>query len=178
MLSGYAAVLCSPSYLYLRETPGRAGRPRLAARLSFFLWNSPPDAELRSLWRTRRTLRDPKAVLRAQTDRLLADGRSQRFVESFTDYWLELRKAGANDPDSLLYPDYYLDDHLLDSARDESHATFAELLRANLPARAVVESDFVFVNERLAALYQLPPVEGVKLRKVAPCPPAASAVVS
>jgi hypothetical protein len=165
MLSGYAAVLCSPSYLYLRETPGALEDHALATRLSFFLWNSPPDAELRALADAKK-LRDP-AVLRAQTDRLLADARSQRFVESFTDYWLELRKAGANDPDSLLYPDYYLDDHLLDSARDESHATFAELLRANLPARAVVESDFVFINERLASLYQLPPVEGVKLRKVA-----------
>ena len=165
MLSGYAAVLCSPSYLYLRETPGALEDHALATRLSFFLWNSPPDAELRALADAKK-LRDP-AVLRAQTDRLLADARSQRFVESFTDYWLELRKAGANDPDSLLYPDYYLDDHLLDSARDESHATFAELLRANLPARAVVESDFVFINERLASLYQLPAVEGVKLRKVA-----------
>jgi len=164
MLSGYAAVLCSPSFLYLREAPGPLDGHALASRLSFFLWNSPPDEELRALAADGK-LRDP-AMLRAQTDRLLADARSQRFVESFTDYWLELRKAGANDPDSLLYPDYYLDDHLLESARDESHATFAELLRANLPARSVVDADFAFVNERLAALYQLPPVEGVKLRKV------------
>jgi len=128
MLSGYAAVLCSPSFLYLRESPGPLDDHALASRLSFFLWNSPPDAELRALADAKK-LRDP-AVLRAQTDRLLADARAQRFVEAFTDYWLELRKAGANDPDSLLYPDYYLDDHLLDSARDESHATFAELLRA------------------------------------------------
>lgn len=164
MLSGYAAVLCSPQFLYLREAPGPLDDHALAARLSFFLWNSPPDAELRALADAKK-LRDP-AVLRAQADRLLADARSRRFVEAFTDYWLELRKAGANDPDSVLYPDYYLDDHLLDSARDESHETFAELLRANLPARTVVDADFAFVNERLATLYQLPPVEGVKLRKV------------
>ena len=164
MLSGYAAVLCSPSFLYLREAPGPLDDHALASRLSFFLWNSPPDAELRALAAAGK-LRDP-AVLRAQADRLLDDGRSARFTESFTDYWLDLRKAGANDPDSLLYPDYYLDDHLLESARDESRATFAELLRSNLPARAVVDADFVFVNERLASLYRLPPVEGVKLRKV------------
>ena len=165
MLAGYTAVLCSPSYLYLQEKPGRLDDHALAARLAYFLWNSPPDAELRSL-AAAGTLHDPKN-LRAQTERLLADPRSLRFVETFTDYWLDLRKAGANDPDNLLYPDYYLDDHLVESARDESHATFAELVRGNLPARTIVEADFVFVNERLASLYQLPPVAGAKLQKVA-----------
>ncbi len=164
MLTGYTAVLCSPSYLYLQEKPGRLDDHALAARLAYFLWNSPPDAQLRSL-ATAGTLHDPK-VLRAQTERLLADPRSARFVDTFTDYWLELRKAGANDPDSLLYPDYYLDDHLVESARDESHATFAEMIRGNLPARNIVDADFVFVNERLATLYQLPPVAGAKLQKV------------
>ena len=165
MLTGYTAVLCSPSYLYLQEKPGRLDDHALAARLAYFLWNSPPDAQLRSL-AAAGTLHEPK-TLREQTERLLADPRSARFVDTFTDYWLDLRKAGANDPDNLLYPDYYLDDHLVESARDESHATFAELIRANLPVRNVVEADFVFVNERLAKLYQLPPVAGAKLQKVA-----------
>ncbi len=164
MLTGYTAVLCSPSYLYLQEKPGRLDDYALAARLAYFLWNSPPDAQLRSL-AAAGTLHDPK-TLRAQTERLLADPRSARFVETFTDYWLDLRKAGANDPDNLLYPDYYLDDHLVESARDESHATFAEMIRGNLPARNIVDADFVFVNERLAALYELPPVAGAKLQKV------------
>lgn len=165
MIAGYTAVLCSPSYLYLREKPGRLDDHALAARLAYFLWNSPPDAQLRSL-AAAGTLHEPK-VLRAQTERLLADPRSARFVATFTDYWLDLRKSGANDPDNLLYPDYYLDDHLVESARDESHATFAELIRGDLPARNIVDADFVFVNERLAALYQLPPVLGAKLQKVA-----------
>ncbi len=165
MLTGYTAVLCSPSYLYLQEKPGRLDDHALAARLAYFLWNSPPDAQLRSL-AAAGSLHDPQ-VLRAQTERLLADPRSARFVDTFTDYWLDLRKAGANDPDNLLYPDYYLDDHLVESARDESHATFAELIRGNLPARTIVDADFVFVNERLAALYQLPSVAGAKLQKVA-----------
>ena len=164
MLTGYTAVLCSPSFLYLQEKPGRLDDHALAARLAYFLWNSPPDAELRSL-AAAGTLHDAK-TLRAQTERLLADSRSARFVETFTDYWLDLRKSGANDPDNLLYPDYYLDDHLVESARDESHATFAELLRGNYPVRNIVDADFVFVNERLATLYQLPPVAGGKLQKV------------
>jgi len=72
----------------------------------------------------------------------------------------------ATAPDAQLYPDYYLDDLLTESALEEPRAFFAELLRDNLPARNIVASDFALLNERLAAHYGLPPVEGVELRRV------------
>jgi Protein of unknown function (DUF1588)/Protein of unknown function (DUF1592)/Protein of unknown function (DUF1585) len=105
-------------------------------------------------------------VLRAQTERLLNDSKAQRFTEAFLDYWLDLRKITATAPDSTLYPDYYLDDHLEESALEETRMFFAELLRGDLPARDVASSDYVYVNERLAAHYGLPPIEGVAVRKV------------
>jgi hypothetical protein len=164
MVTGYTAVLSSPGFLYLQDRPGPLEDRALAERLSYFLWNSPPDPELRRLAADGK-LRDP-AVRRAQVDRLLDDPRSQRFVAAFLDYWLDLRKAGVTNPDENLYPDYYLDDHLAESCVDESRAFFAELLRCDLPARQVIASDFVYVNERLAALYGLPGVSGAQLRKV------------
>jgi hypothetical protein len=164
MVAGYTAVLSSPGFLYLQDKPGRLDDVALAERIGFFLWNSAPDAELRRL-AAEGKLRQP-AVLQAQVDRLLADPRSRRFVDAFLDYWLDLRKAGVTNPDENLYPDYYLDDHLAESCVDESRAFFAELLRGDLPARQVVASDFVFVNERLATLYGLPGVVGAQLRKV------------
>lgn len=164
MMAGYAGVLCSPGFLYLEERPGRLEDYALAERLAFFLWNSPPDAELRQL-AAQKKLHNP-AVLQGQVDRLLNDARSQRFVNAFLDYWLELRKVGVTNPDENLYADYYLDDHVMESAVDETRLYFNELLAKNLPARTVVDSDFVFVNERLGALYELPHVEGVQLRKV------------
>ena len=164
MVAGYTAVLSSPGFLYLQDKPGRLDDAALAERLSFFLWNSAPDTELRRL-AAEGKLRQP-AVLRAQVDRLLDDPRSRRFVDAFLDYWLELRKAGVTNPDENLYPDYYLDDHLAESCVDESRAFFAELLRGDLPARHVIASDFVFVNERLATLYGLPGVTGAAFRKV------------
>ncbi|HXJ73785.1 MAG TPA: DUF1588 domain-containing protein, partial [Candidatus Dormibacteraeota bacterium] len=103
-------------------------------------------------------------VLRAQTDRLLQDPKSRQFVDAFLDYWLDLRKIQATAPDSGLYPDYYLDDLLAESAFEETQMFFAQLLRNDLPARNLVASDFVMVNERLAAHYGLPPVHGVALR--------------
>jgi len=77
-----------------------------------------------------------------------------------------LRKITATAPDATLYPDYYLDDHLEESALEETRMFFAELLRGDLPARDVVSSDYVYVNERLAAHYGLPLAEGVALRRV------------
>ncbi|MSU49236.1 MAG: DUF1592 domain-containing protein [Opitutus sp.] len=165
MIAGYTAVLCSPEFVSIEETPGMLDDHALASRLAFFLTNSAPDDELRAL-ATGGKLRDP-AALRAQTDRLLNGPRSRRFVEAFLDYWLDLRRIVATAPDEGLYPDYYLDDLLSESALLETQAFFAELLRGDLPARNLVASDFAMLNEKLAAHYGLPPVEGVALRKVA-----------
>ena len=164
MIAGYSAVLCSPEFVYLREQPGRLDDYALAERLSYFLWNSQPDAELRALAASG-TLHDPR-VLDAQTRRLLASDRSRRFVEAFLSYWLDLRKINATSPDATLYPDYYLDDLLVESAEQETRLFFTELLKNNLPARHIVDSDFAMLNERLAQHYGLPPVQGVALRRV------------
>lgn len=163
LLAAYTAVLCSPEFLCLKETPGRLNDQALATRMSFLLWNSAPDAELRAL-ADRGKLHHPD-VLHAQTERMLNEPKSSRFVEAFLDYWLDLRRVQSTAPDANLYSDYYLDDLLTESATAEPRAFFTELLRADLPARNIVASDFAMLNERLAAHYGLPPVQGVALRK-------------
>lgn len=164
MIAAYTAVLCSPEFICLTEKPGRLNDHAIASRLSFFLWNSPPDDELRRC-ADRKQLHEPE-VLRSQTERLLTDPRSRRFVDAFLDYWLDLRNIIATAPDGTLYPDYYLDDLLEESALEETRLFFAELLHQNLPARHLVASDFAMLNERLADHYGLPPVQGVALRRV------------
>jgi hypothetical protein len=165
MLAAYTAVLCSPEFVYLEEQPGPLDDYALASRLSFFLWNSPPDGELRQC-ADRHELHRPE-VLRAQSERLLNDPKSTRFITAFLDYWLDLRKMLDTAPDAELYSDYYLDDLLTESALEEPRDFFAELVRDDLPARNIVASDFTFLNERLARHYGLPPVQGVALRRVA-----------
>src|SRR6266571_2996925 len=163
MIAGYTAVLCSPEFLCLEEKPGRLDDYALASRLAFFLWNSAPDDELQRL-AGKNQLRQPD-VLRAQTERLLSDPKSRQFIDAFLDYWLDLRRIVATAPDANLYSDYYLDDLLSESALEETQLFFAELLREDLPARNIVASDFAMLNERLAAHYGLPPVEGVALHR-------------
>jgi len=104
--------------------------------------------------------------MRSQAARMLDDPKSRRFVDAFIDYWLDLRRVNSTSPDAALYPDYYLDDLLVESADEEPRAFFSALLHGNLPARNVVASDFVMVNERLADHYGLKNVDGVTLRRV------------
>ncbi|HXS93017.1 MAG TPA: DUF1592 domain-containing protein [Candidatus Limnocylindrales bacterium] len=164
LISTYTAILCSPRYLYVQEKPGRLDDYALATRLALFLWNGPPDDELRALAAQGR-LGKPE-VLKAQTDRLLNDPKSRRFIDAFTDYWLDLRKIDDTSPSTTLYNDYELDDPLKLAAVEETRLFVEELFKRNLPARTVVDSDFTFLNERLANHYGIAGVTGAAMRKV------------
>jgi len=164
MLAGYKAFLCSGHFLYLREPERSDDHFAIASRLSHFLWNSRPDAALQTL-AEKQALRTP-AILRAETDRLIADEALEHFVANFTDYWLELKELRRDIPDMRLYPEYRLDEYLISSLGEETRAFFTAMVRENLPATSLVASDFTFVNDRLARHYGLAPVEGSHLRKV------------
>lgn len=164
LISTYTAILCSPGYLYVEERPGRLDDYALATRLALFLWNGPPDAELRGLAAQGR-LHNPE-VVRAQTDRLLDDPKSRRFIDAFTDYWLDLRKIDDSSPSTTLYNDYELDDPLKLAAVEETRLFVQEMIQRNLPSRTIVDSDFTFLNERLANHYGVPGVSGAAMRKV------------
>ena len=164
MIAGYTAVLCSPGFLCLEEPVGPLDDHSLASRLSYFLWNSTPDQNLRSMADGGK-LTSPEA-LRKQVERMLADPKSEEFLHAFLDSWLDLKNINATSPDSTLYPDYYLDDLLTESALDETRAFFTELIQKNLPARNLIDSDFIFANERLADHYGIPGVKGVKIRRI------------
>jgi len=170
--AGLAAILCSSDFLYLVEgEPVEAGAPErrelddweLAARLSYFLWSTAPDDELRALARAGR-LRAPE-VLRSQVGRLLRDPRSRRFAESFARQWLQLERVGRFQPDVELYPDY--DGHLERSMVRETTAFFGEMLSRDLDLGQLLVSDWTMLNERLALHYGVAGVEGDGFRRVA-----------
>ncbi|MDB6037040.1 MAG: hypothetical protein JWM99_881 [Verrucomicrobiales bacterium] len=164
MIAGYTGVLSSPAFLYFNEQPGRLDDRALAERLSYFLRNSTPDEQLRSLAEHGK-LHQSKVLLE-QTDRLLNDPGASRFVDSFLDYWLDLRLISGTAPDEELYPDYQLDDLLAESMIGESQLFFSELIKRNLGVTNLVASDFAILNERLATHYGIPDVHGVALRPV------------
>jgi hypothetical protein len=164
MLTAYTGVLVSPGFVFVEEQPGKLDDWALATRLSLFLWNSTPDAALRA--RAARGELHKPAILRKETERLLADPKSRRFVDAFTDYWLDLRKIDDTSPSATIYNDYELDEPLKTAALEETQLFFADLLRADLPARNVVASDFTYLNERLANHYGIRGVAGPHMRRV------------
>ena len=165
MMACYTATMASEKFVFLNNgKPGRLDDQALASRLSLLLWNSQPDAAMQAHV-TKGDLHNP-AVLTAETDRLLADPRSQRFVNAFCDYWLELRKMDETTPDLNLYNDYFIDDALVEDSTEETRLFFNDLVQRNLPARNIVDSDFTFLNERMATHYGIPNVTGVGFRRV------------
>ena len=161
MRAAYKAALSSPDFLFYRENPGKLDNAGLATRLSTFLWRSAaPDPEIFAA-----DLQND-AVLIKTLDTMLADPRSARFVRDFCGQWLDLRALFDTSPDRFLFPDYWGDTHLFESARLETEATFAAMIAEDLPAVTAVKADFVMVNERLAELYGIGFVEGVEIQKV------------
>ncbi len=149
MLAAYETALCSPDFLFLRESAGALDDFALASRLSYFLWSSMPDEELFRVAQEGR-LRDT-TVLKSQTERMLADPKAARFIADFTDQWLDLRLLDDNTPHSKLYPEF--NRLLRDSMLGETRAFFGELLRHDLPAAHIVDSDFAMLNQTLAEFY-------------------------
>jgi hypothetical protein len=163
MRTAFEAALCSPDFLYLREPRGVLDDYALAARLSYFLWDSMPDADL---WKKAAAGQLHKAdTLRAETERLLNDPKAERFVADFTNQWLDLRDMDLTSPDKKLYPEFHPILH--DAMPEETRAFFRQMLVDDLPVRTMVRSNFAMINQRLAELYGIDGVSGWKIRKVA-----------
>jgi cytochrome c553/PAS domain-containing protein len=157
---GLKAALCSPAFLYLVEPdpePAAGGDRRLtphalATRLSYFLWSTMPDAELRRLADSGAILQPD--VLRAQTRRLLGSPRSEAFVAGLLDSWLNLRALGDMPPDRGEFPRYYAQD-LQEAMKRETRLYTRDLIDRNDSIVRFLDSDYTFANRPLARLYGL-----------------------
>ncbi len=156
------AILVSPELLFQTGKAGLLDDEALASRLSYFLWRSLPDDELIQL-ATENRLSAPQTLM-TQVDRMLADQKSDRFVIEFLGQWLELDRIDATTPDAYLYPEY--DDVLRRAMLAETHEFFAHLIDKNQSVANLVDSDFTFLNRRLAEHYGIEGVEGEAMRKV------------
>ena len=158
MVDPLAIILSSPRFLYLvnpstNDTQNNRALDglSLANRLSSFLWSGPPDQELLELARNGSLLK--KSVLLEQTERLLSNARADNFHKGFISQWMHLDRldgVGINTRFHLHFTDAYVH-----SAKREPVEFFKTLLKENLPANNLIDSDFVTVNGVLAAKYGL-----------------------
>ncbi len=161
------AVLCAQDFLALVE--GSALKPRatlddweVASRLSYFLWSSMPDDALFARARAGQ-LTKPADIL-AETKRLLADPKAERFVADFARQWLHLRDVGKFPPNRKLFPLY--DEQMEFSMKQEPVAYVRDMLRGNRSLREFIASDWTMVNAPLARLYGIPGIVDMKMQKV------------
>jgi mono/diheme cytochrome c family protein len=164
-----ARVLVDPEFLFRLErqpagvAAGAAYRLNdldLASRLSFFLWSSIPDDELREA-AVRGALKNP-AELTRQVRRMLADPRAEALVTNFAGQWLYLRELRNARPDS---PDF--DGNLRNSFQRETELLFRTVVQEDRSVVDLLDSDFTFVDERLARHYGIPGIRGARMRRVA-----------
>ncbi|MDG2221002.1 MAG: DUF1592 domain-containing protein, partial [Rubripirellula sp.] len=166
---GVRAILTSPKFLYLAETTNsnsinqRVSDHELSSRLSYFLWSSMPDDELRAT-ADRGTLSDPK-VLRSQVERMLSDPKSFALTENFTGQWLSLRKLGEMPPDPEKNQAYY-EDKIEAAMRQETQLFFAHVLSENRSILEFIDSDYTFLNPALARHYGIPELDKDQFYKV------------
>ncbi len=147
-------VLTSPQFLFLIEKsstpePEPLDDYELASKLSYFLWNGPPDRTTLHL--------AAKGSLRAQLDseveRMIEDPRFSRFAREFASQWLSLDKFSVLEPDRKRFPK--LTRHTRAQLRQEPIEFVRYLIRNNLPVRNLIESDFIVANEAVASYYDL-----------------------
>ncbi len=161
---GIKTALCSPGFLFL--DPGQSDSTdelppfALAVRLSYFLWSSMPDEELFQLAASGELLESD--VLSQQLERMLSDSKSAAFVHGFLDSWLTLRELGATPPDRGAFEEYYHYD-LGTAMLEETRRFTRHILDQNLSIENFLDSDFTFVNKRLAWHYGLPVPEEIAL---------------
>ena len=103
-------------------------------------------------------------VLEQQVERMIADPRSDAFIENFTGQWLNVRGMQASEPVVDLFPDF--DSTLREAFRREIELFFGSIIHEDRSILDLLTADYTFVNERLAKHYGIPDVYGPQFRRV------------
>ena len=163
------AMLQSPQFLYRVEgvdvaaTGDALGAYELAARLSYYLWNSMPDDALMDAAAQGR-LSDVKKIA-AEVNRMLDDPKARDTIADFHAQWLQTDRYANLQPSPANFPDF---DPALGPAMQEEARLFVEeiVLREGGGFSDLLTAPFTYVNQGLARLYGVPGNFGDALQRV------------
>jgi Protein of unknown function (DUF1592)/Protein of unknown function (DUF1588)/Protein of unknown function (DUF1587)/Protein of unknown function (DUF1585)/Protein of unknown function (DUF1595)/Planctomycete cytochrome C len=175
------AVLASPRFVFrveasdLKASPPATRHPyideyALASRLSYFLWSTMPDDELTRL-AERGELRNDMA---RQVKRMRSDARSESLTQNFVGQWLQVNdvEGFTIDVRAVLRQDggprqrITLDTELRRAMRLETEMLFARIAREDRSLLELIDSDYTFLNAKLAQFYGIKGVSGKEMRQV------------
>jgi hypothetical protein len=164
-----ARIFVAPSFLFKIEQvpPGKMAGPvndwELASRLSYFLWSTLPDDELRALAAAGK-LHEP-AVLAAQTQRMLKDNRTRALGIEFGTQWIHVRDFDTyKEKSETRFPEF--NDKLRAAIYEESILFFQDLFQHDRPIEDLLNADYTYLNDTLAKHYNIPNITGPQWRKV------------
>ena len=161
--SSVVTILCDPRFLYLHQSNNYG----LVSRLSYFLWNSIPDATLIALAGEHGPLED--SAIQRQVDRMLADQRATRFANDFVAKWIDFTRCDQIAVDPNYYPSFKVrGPRIKEYMKQECVEFFIHVLNSDLSCLNFLESEFVMVNETLAEHYGIPGVFTPRFVPVAP----------
>lgn len=156
-------ILVSPDFLFRVEQPAEQNQSsqhahdltahELANRLSFSLWSSIPDDELRDL--ADRGLLNDDRVLEQQVQRMLQSAKSRRLSTEFFGQWLGFYQFDRfRGVDTQRFPEF--DEALQRALYEEAISFCSHIIQADLPYRKLLTADTTFVDKRVAEHYAIP----------------------
>jgi hypothetical protein len=162
------SLLSSAEFLYRMELPAKGSGKRaldgfeMASRLSYLLWSSAPDDALLGAAASNALASDND--VQSAVERMLADGKSDRFIESFAGQFLGARKVATHAVAPERFPQWT--PTVASSAMNEMYLYFQDFLRNDVPWTQFLKHDVNFVNAPLAPLYGMQNVTGMALTRV------------
>ncbi|MCM8533107.1 MAG: DUF1592 domain-containing protein [Lentisphaeraceae bacterium] len=159
---GLQGLLCSPDFIFKNEKSAKLDSFAVATRLAYFLTKSAPDEQLRKLAKNGKILKED--VRKREAHRLLSSTKSQRFIDNFTGQWLKTHLVGEMVPDRRFFPRYRPE--MADMMKTETHMFMSKILKDNLSISNIIDSDFTFINQKLASIYNIKNVKGEHFREV------------
>ncbi len=122
----------------------------IASRLSYFLWSSIPDDELRRA-AAAGELVDPQQI-RKQAARMLADPKARRLATEFFGQWLGFYHFDQfKGVDTSRFPEFTQE--VKSSMYDEAVGFFEYVIRNDRPVSELLSADYTFLNGALAKYY-------------------------
>ncbi len=160
-----ARVLVAPQFLY-RIEQGADSAPvksvsftadtkllsnwEMASRLSYFLWASIPDMELRRA-ASAGELTNKQGIAR-QVKRMTADPKARRLATEFFGQWLGFYHFDQyKGVDTTRFTEFT--DDVKEAMYEEAVSFFEHVIRQNRPIHELISADYTFLNQDLAKFY-------------------------
>lgn len=165
------AMLVSPQFLFITPAEDFDTKAeivpldgyQLGSRLSYLLWGTMPDDQLMTLADSGE-LQEP-ATLKAQVKRMLEDPRSRALFDGFGAQWLGTGDLKTKTFDMAKFPEMTSAMRL--AMYDEVRMFFQTIVRQNSSIAKFIDSDYTFLNESLATIYDVEEaIVGTEMRKI------------